>query len=68
MDTASLYEKLIMLPDDLKQEVSDFIDFLSSKTHEQTPEGKPQFGSGKNLFEIKPGFDEPLQDFKEYVH
>jgi len=28
---------------------------------------KAKAGSGKGMFVIKPGFDEPLEDFKEYM-
>ena len=27
----------------------------------------PKFGSGKGLFWMSPDFDEPLEDFKEYM-
>ncbi len=27
----------------------------------------PQFGSVKGMFKMKPDFDEPLDDFKEYI-
>jgi prevent-host-death family protein len=31
------------------------------------PLRKPQFGSAKGLFTISEDFDEPLEDFKEYM-
>lgn len=69
MGNISLYKKLNNLPESMKSEVSDFIDFLISKTvgekHSSKP--KPQFGSGKGTFEIAPDFEEPLEDFKEYM-
>lgn len=68
MDNILLYSKLASLPDDLKAEVSDFVDFLAAKRKKAQEEKKPQFGSGKGMFIMKPNFDEPLDDFKEYMH
>lgn len=67
MSTIELYSKLDLLPENLKTEVSDFIDFLISKT--QLPQNKPKakFGSAKGFYEMKDDFDEPLDDFKEYM-
>jgi hypothetical protein len=67
VDNILLYSKLALLPDDLKAEVSDFVDFLATKGKKTQEKEKPQFGSGKGMFIIKPDFDEPLEDFKEYM-
>lgn len=68
MDNITLYTKLAGLPDDLKAEVSDFIDFLATKRKKSGEKKKPIFGSGSGMFVIKPDFDEPLEDFAEYMH
>lgn len=68
MDNITLYNKLASLPDHLKSEVSDFIDFLAMKEKKVKDKKKPNFGSGKGMFIIKPGFDEPLDDFNEYMY
>ena len=68
MDNITLYSKLATLPDDLKAEVSDFVDFLATKRKKTQKKKKPRFGSGKGMFVMKPDFDEPLDDFKEYMH
>jgi hypothetical protein len=63
-----LLEKVSKLPDNLKSEVSDFIDFLLQKmSKDKGQKNRPVFGSGKGMFVIKPGFDEPLEDFKDYM-
>ena len=67
MDNLLLYSKLSALPDNLKLEVEDFIDFLATKAKKKEQKVKPKFGSGKNMFVMKPDFDEPLDDFKEYM-
>ncbi|MDQ3846361.1 MAG: DUF2281 domain-containing protein [Bacteroidota bacterium] len=67
MDNIILYSKLATLPEHLKAEVSDFIDFLTMKEKKEKEIKKPTFGSGKGMFVMKPDFDEPLNDFKEYM-
>ncbi len=44
-----------------------FIDFLLSKKKKNEKLNKPRFGSDKGMFVMKPDFDEPLDDFKEYI-
>ena len=69
MDTTLLYNKIAVLPDQMKSEVSDFIDFLVAKSKkENTEKPKAKFVSGKGMFIIGPDFDEPLEDFKEYIY
>ena len=67
MNSIQLYHKVASLPDSLKTEVGDFIDFLLTKNKKKSKKGKPSFGSGKGIFVIKPGFDDPLKDFKDYM-
>jgi hypothetical protein len=67
MDNTDLYSKLASLPDDLKSEVGDFIDFLATKAKKNQQKAKPKFGSGKDMFVMGPDFDEPLDDFKDYM-
>lgn len=77
MDNSFLYSKLNSLPDELKKEVNDFIDFLLSKNQEpkkqQAKKEKPKkegpkFGFAKGMFEMSNDFNEPLDDFKDYMH
>jgi len=67
MNNITLYSKLASLPDHLKLEVSHFIEFLTLKAKNTKEKKKPVFGSGKGMFMMKPDFDEPLDDFKEYM-
>lgn len=67
MNSLSIYTKLETLPKDLKQEVSDFIDFLMQKTKAKKKNIIPQFGSAKGKIKMSPDFDAPLDDFKEYM-
>lgn len=67
MNDTLIQNKLATLPDYLKSEVEDFIDFLLTKKQVEASAGKPVFGSAKGTFVMKPDFDEPLEDFKEYM-
>ena len=67
MDNILLYNKLASLPENLRSEVEDFIDFLKTKAKNNKNKKKPEFGSGKGMFLMKPDFDQPLDDFKEYM-
>lgn len=74
MDNTVL-SKLASLPEDMQSEVAHYIDFLFTKVKRKkavkkvVPAKKPdrKFGSGKGMFTIMPDFDEPLEDFKEYM-
>jgi hypothetical protein len=66
----ALLNKLSSLPEQMKAEVNDFIDFLAEKARKQKAvENKPKakFGSAKGMFKMAPDFDEPLEDFKDYM-
>lgn len=68
MENDFLAEKVAKLPANLKAEVNDFVDFLLAKSlQSKNPFNKPVFGSGKGMFEMSDDFDEPLEDFKEYM-
>jgi Protein of unknown function (DUF2281) len=66
------------LPEALKQELLDFFEFLMLKYKAQGGQKKvekqptpskstPKAGFLKGTFVLSPDFDEPLEDFKEYM-
>jgi uncharacterized protein DUF2281 len=67
MKSTSLINKVNYLPEDLKSEVNDFIDFLLAKKKKQHKTKTPKFGFFKNKIYISSDFDEPLDDFSEYM-
>jgi len=67
MEHAQLYAKISVLPTDLQSEVNDFVDFLLNKRKKETKKKKTIFGCAKGEIYISPDFDEPLEDFKEYM-
>lgn len=61
--------ELSILPEHLKIQVINYIRFLQSPfvfSTNQTSK-KPKFGFGKFKVEISEDFDEPLEDFKDYM-
>lgn len=68
MSNNILLEKVAKLPDNLKSEVSDFIDFLLSKIPQSKEDkNKPVFGSEKGMLTMRHDFDKPLEDFEDYM-
>lgn len=67
MDNIILYKKISSLPESLKQQVLDFVESLTKKNNEANEKKRPRFGSGKGMFVMHSDFDEPLEDFKEYM-
>jgi len=67
MSNIILYNQIAALPNELKKEVSDFVAFLKSKSKQGKKIKERQFGYAKGFFKIAPDFDEPLEDFKEYM-
>ena len=67
MEHVQLYNKINGLPTDLKSEVNDFVDFLLGKRKKEIKKKKPKFGCAKGQIYMSPDFDEPLEDFKDYM-
>ncbi len=68
-----LLDEIHTLPENLKQEVLHFVQFLKQKQNIETDESQPEkkrerkFGSAKGMFIMTEAFDEPLEDFAEYM-
>ena len=67
MTDFQLYAEFSSLPADLKKEVQDFVAFLKTKAKKESPLKQRQFGAAKGFFKMHADFDEPLDDFKEYI-
>ncbi|MDB5262921.1 MAG: hypothetical protein JWQ14_2202 [Adhaeribacter sp.] len=67
MTDIQLYTQIASLPPELKKEVSDFVAFLKQKSKAKKEIKERQFGYAKDFFTMSPDFDEPLEDFKEYM-
>lgn len=69
MSNIQLLEEIASLPANLQEEVQDFVAFLKTKVQKQPqpPLQKRQFGAAKGFFKMSADFDEPLEDFKDYM-
>jgi Protein of unknown function (DUF2281) len=68
MSNTQLYRQLISLTPTMQQEVETYINYLKFK--EVMPPAankKRQAGLAKGMIKMLDGFDEPLDDFKEYM-
>lgn len=68
MSELELLTKVSQLPPNLKEEVADFVDFLIDKHDiKGLQKRKLKFGMMKGTFVMSEDFDEPLEDFKDYM-
>lgn len=68
MEEQLILSKIKLLPNELKQEIMDFIEFLLDKHGQKDKnENLPKFGSLKGVFTMSDDFDEPLSDFADYM-
>lgn len=73
MNDVDLYYKISNLPNSLKNDLMKYLDYLLMKSkhnyENEKPANKktPKAGCMKGTFLIKDDFDEPLEDFKEYM-
>jgi hypothetical protein len=68
MTDQAILKKIHALPNSMKVEIVDFIEFLTQKYRPVKKEKViPQYGSLKGTFKMADDFDEPLEDFKEYL-
>jgi len=67
MSNLTLYNQISTLPNELKKEVADFVAFLKNKATKAKKIKERKFGYAKGFFKISADFDEPLEDFKEYM-
>lgn len=65
MDNISLYSKINSLPEHLKKEVYDFVEFLQTKVKKDSGEKPRAFGSLKGKVKMSEDFDAPIEDFKD---
>ena len=67
MSDAILFANISTLPDNLKAEVADFVSFLQQKVKFEMKGPERKLGGLKGTFIVSPDFDDPLDDFKDYM-
>lgn len=65
MNYSSILLEFQSLPDELKQQVADFIHFLNQKKLQKPKKRKAGLAKGK--IKMTSDFDAPLEDFKDYM-
>ena len=68
---STIYSKIGLLPQEKLSELLAYIDYLLNKdliTQKKSEfRKKPKFGSARGVFKMSANFDEPLDDFSEYM-
>ena len=67
MTDTSLKIEINSLPKTLRDEVADFVEFLKKKTRTKSKLKSREFGFAKGKIQLSKDFDEPLDEFKDYV-
>jgi hypothetical protein len=71
MTNETLINEIYTLPDNLKQEVLHYVQFLkqkqSDKSEVPTPHRSRKAGSAEGKFTMADDFEAPLDDFAEYM-
>jgi hypothetical protein len=68
MTIESLTSEIKSLPREMQKEVADFVAFLKSRIKKKEPKLKQrEFGFLKGKIWMSKDFDEPLEDFKDYM-
>ena len=67
MTESQLFQQINSLPEAMKQEVMDFIEFLKHKSKPSKKKKERKFGCAKGFFKMKDNFDAPIEDFNDYM-
>jgi hypothetical protein len=57
MSEVQLYNKITSLPEDLKKQVADFVEFLETKSQTKVEKKERKFGYAKGFFKMSEGSD-----------
>lgn len=67
MSATHLHALIDSLPENPKNEVKDFTEFLLMKSKAKKIKKNREFGAFKGKIWMSDDFDEPLEDFKDYI-
>jgi len=67
MKEPSLYTMISTLPPSIQKEVVNNMEFLIQKHKHPSTKIHPKAGCMKGIFKMSPDFNEPLDDFKQYM-
>ncbi|HRN36043.1 MAG TPA: DUF2281 domain-containing protein [Flavobacteriales bacterium] len=66
MAAQDLFVKINSLPEDIRKELEEYVDKLLKRLKKE-PKAKRPIGLMKGKIWIADDFDEPLEDFKDYM-
>jgi len=67
MYSTALYSQISLLPPSVQNEANHYLEFLVEKYNNVQSKKHPKAGCMKGTFTISPDFNEPLEDFKDYM-
>jgi outer membrane protein OmpA-like peptidoglycan-associated protein len=67
MTNTALHIEINSLPKELRAEVADFVEFLKKKSKVKSGLKAREFGFAKDKIKLSADFDEPLDEFNEYM-
>lgn len=67
MTNTSLKIEINSLPKALREEVADFVEFLKLKSKTKSKLKSREYGFAKGKIKLSSDFDEPLDEFKNYM-
>lgn len=68
LNDQQILDQLKAMPEPIKAEVLHYMDYLLNKHKQQVSQKKrPQFGYAKGDYKTSDDFDEPLEDFQDYM-
>lgn len=67
MTNTSLKLEINSLPKTLREEVADFVEFLKQKSKTKSKLKTREFGFAKGKIKLSSDFDQPLDEFKNYM-
>ncbi len=67
MNAQTLLTEISTLPKALREEVSEYVALLKKKAKANAKLKSREFGFAKGKIKLAPDFDEPLEEFKNYM-
>lgn len=66
MSVIQLYTQLSALPTELQKKVAEYISFLTFQSQRPSKKGRVA-GLAKGMISMKGNFDDPVEDFQDYM-
>lgn len=68
MSAIQLYSQIIKMPAEMRKKVADYIESLLHKSSPKPTKKKKMIpGLAKGMIIMKDNFDDPIEDFKDYM-